>query len=287
MSTPLEARLLALPHVRRALVSETVDSTNLVVARDIVAGGGPGTVAVARRQTAGRGRRGRRWADVPRGNVALSIAVAMPPTGGELVPLAAALALRDVLEGMGLATSLKWPNDVRLVVDGRPRKAAGILVEGHPRVTPPIAVVGMGIDVDWRRIDRAAIELAGEPSGDSASPQGGWTSVAEALEAVGLGGDVDRDDLVVAVVGAVEARRRHLLDHPSGVLADYRAACATLGQQVRVDLGSRRFTGWATDLGPQGSLVVTTAHGREVVAAGDVLHVRDVAAQPGGAAEAP
>lgn len=304
MSTPLQARLLALPHVRRALVTETVDSTNLVVARDIAGGGGPGTVAVARRQTAGRGRRGRRWADVPRGNVALSIAVAMPPTGVELVPLAAALALRDVLEGMQLATSLKWPNDVRLVVDGRPRKAAGILVEGHPGVTPPIAVVGIGIDVDWRGIDRAAIardaigqdaivqdgidedaiELARESSGEPASPRGGWTSVAEASEAAGLDGEVDRDGLVVAVVGAVEARRRHLRDDPSGVLADYRVACATLGQQVHVDLGSRRFTGWATDLGPRGSLVVTTAHGRELVAAGDVVHVRDVTAgQPGGA----
>ena len=285
MSTPLKARLLALPHVRRALVSETVDSTNLVVAREIAGGGGPGTVAVAQRQTAGRGRRGRRWADVPRGNVALSIAVAMPPTGVELVPLAAALALRDVLEGMELATSLKWPNDVRLVVDGRPRKVAGILVEGHPGVTPPIAVVGIGIDVDWRRIERDAIELAGEPS---VLPRGGWTSVAEASEAAGLADEVDRDDLVVAVVGAVEAQRRHLLEDASGVLADYRAACATLGQQVRVDLGSRRFTGWATDLGPRGSLVVTTAHGRELVAAGDVVHVRDVTAmQPGGTAETP
>jgi BirA family biotin operon repressor/biotin-[acetyl-CoA-carboxylase] ligase len=267
VSTPLQDRLTTLAHVRRVHVADVVDSTNLVVARAAREGAGPGTVAVAQRQTAGRGRRGRSWADVPGGNVALSIGVAMPARGAGRLSLAAALALADVFGDLGLATSLKWPNDVHLVVDGGPRKAAGILLEALPAATPPVVVVGLGVDVDWRGVDRSTLD-AGEVAAD-------WTSVAEAREAAGSSGDVDRDDLVVALVAAVESRRRQLAEAPDELLADYRTACATVGQRVRVDLGTRRVEGWATDVDASGALVVATDRGHEVVTAGDVVHVRD------------
>ena len=267
MSTSLQDRIAALPHVRRVHVADVVDSTNRVVAAAVADGAGPGTVAVAQRQTAGRGRRGRTWADVPGGNLALSVGVAMPRHQAARLSLAAALALGDAFDGLGLATSLKWPNDVHLVVDGQPRKAAGVLLEAHPTATPPAVVVGIGVDVDWRGVDRSAIAR-----GDAAA---GWTSVAEALVAAGLYGEVDRDDLVVALVVAVEARRQQLADAPDAVLGDYRSACATLGQRVDVDLGTRRVQGWATDVDAAGSLVVATDGGRAVVTAGDVVHVRN------------
>lgn len=82
----------------------------------------------AKRQTAGRGRRGRSWS-APEGNLAATYlgATEEPPAQLALLGFAAALAVADVADAMttpGLAT-LKWPNDVLLAG----RKCAGILLE--------------------------------------------------------------------------------------------------------------------------------------------------------------
>jgi BirA family biotin operon repressor/biotin-[acetyl-CoA-carboxylase] ligase len=61
-------------------------------------------------------------------------------------------------------------------------------------------------------------------------------------------------------------------------LADYRARCETLGQQVRVLLpGDSSLVGMATDVDSSGQLVVVTDDGqRHTVFAGDVVHLRAV-----------
>ncbi len=264
-SARLHARLLAIDGVSRARVAETVDSTNLRVAEFVAAGSGVGVVVVASRQAAGRGRRSRQWHDVAGGNVAVSLGVALPTGAVGLVPLAAALALRDVFTRAGATPSLKWPNDVRLVTHGRPRKAAGILVQGHPGATPPVAVIGVGVNVDWR--DR-------HPAHDEAHD---WTSLAEAVD-----GDVDREDLVVALVTALQGWHQQVQADPDRVLHDYRAVCATLGQRVGVELGvdtangtdAGRLVGIATRVTDDGCLVVATDRGDVTVAAGDLVHLR-------------
>jgi BirA family biotin operon repressor/biotin-[acetyl-CoA-carboxylase] ligase len=61
----------------------------------------------------------------------------------------------------------------------------------------------------------------------------------------------------------------------SGLAAAYRAACSTLGRDVRVELpGPRVLEGTAVDIDTEGRLVVDVAGRPEVVAAGDVVHVR-------------
>ena len=95
---------------------------------------GHGAVALAERQTAGRGRLGRAWADS-----ALMFSVALyprPPVADwpELTVVAAAA----VAAAAGPRATIKPPNDV--LVDGR--KAAGILAEAGERV-----VLGIGINV--------------------------------------------------------------------------------------------------------------------------------------------
>ncbi|HKJ57478.1 MAG TPA: biotin--[acetyl-CoA-carboxylase] ligase [Nitriliruptoraceae bacterium] len=268
-SAQLQARLVGIDGVEHAEVADVVASTNERVAELVAGGRGIGAVAVAAQQSAGRGRRGRFWHDVPGGNVALSLGVALPTVSGGVVPLATALAVRDAFEAAGATTSIKWPNDVRLVTDGRPRKAAGILVEGHPGARPPAAVIGVGINVDWR---------ARHPVEDSGNT---WTSLAEAVDA-----DVDREGLVLAVVADVVAWQRRLVEAPAQVLDAYRRACATVGHEVAVDLGTRpvpggeagadRLVGTATGIDERGCLVVTTARGDVIVAAGDVVHLREL-----------
>ncbi len=111
-----------------------------------------GAVALAERQTEGRGRLGRTWTDS-----ALMFSVALyPPQPVARWPELTLVAARAVAAAIGPGATIKDPNDV--LVDGR--KAAGILAEAGSRV-----VLGIGINVGgtaWPGagfVDRDRLEL--------------------------------------------------------------------------------------------------------------------------------
>jgi BirA family transcriptional regulator, biotin operon repressor / biotin---[acetyl-CoA-carboxylase] ligase len=120
---------------RPRLHHREIDSTNLR-ARELASTGAPhGTLVTAGRQTAGRGRQGRRW-EAPEGSALLCSLILREFDA--LLSLRAGLAVADVA---GDAARVKWPNDVLL--EGR--KVAGVLVEGRPH--EGWAVVGIGVNV--------------------------------------------------------------------------------------------------------------------------------------------
>lgn len=237
----------------------TATSTNDVAAERARAGAPAGLIVVADRQTAGRGRQGRRWEDHPGGSLLVSFLVGVPPRGASLVPLATGLAVADAIRRQGPPVELKWPNDV-LVVTGSPpapRKCAGILVERHEHpARGAFLVIGVGVDVDWRDADRA---------GEAA----GWTSLAEVT-----GTELDRWDLLADLMRALGAWLRDVPQDPTRLLAAYRARCHTLGRVVRVGTPAGEVRGTARGLDTTGALVVDTAGGAVTVTAGDVEHVR-------------
>jgi BirA family transcriptional regulator, biotin operon repressor / biotin---[acetyl-CoA-carboxylase] ligase len=238
---------------------DTVGSTNdEVVAR--VRGGAPaGLVVVADSQTAGRGRLGRPWMDVPGASLLLSVATGVPARGAGLVPLATGLAVGDALRRLGLAPRLKWPNDVLLVVGEPPtaRKCAGILVESHDLRPdgPAFLVIGIGIDVDWREVARDETSSA-------------WTSLAEAA-----GAPIDRWELLHDVLRALEAWLLDVPQDPTRLLAAYKVRCTTIGARVRVTTPRDVIEGLAVDLDERGALIVDSRTGRHAIVAGDVEHL--------------
>ena len=93
----------------------------------------------AEEQTAGRGRRGRRWHSAPGAGITFSLARRVDRPARELAALSlvAGVAVARALHARGVkAARLKWPND--LVVDGA--KLGGILVETR---NTNHAVIGM------------------------------------------------------------------------------------------------------------------------------------------------
>jgi BirA family transcriptional regulator, biotin operon repressor / biotin---[acetyl-CoA-carboxylase] ligase len=93
-----------------------------------------GAVALAERQTEGRGRLGRTWAD---SGLMFSVLLEPPPPVA-MWPELTLVAARAVAAAIGPEAEIKHPNDV--LVDGR--KVAGILAEASERV-----VLGIGINV--------------------------------------------------------------------------------------------------------------------------------------------
>lgn len=109
---------------------DSVDSTNSLAERFLAEGRETPFVVIGREQTAGRGRRGRRWHSPGGGNLYASFAFRPVRPPREMPPitlwlgLAVARAVRRVLE---LPVMVKWPND--LLLHGR--KVAGMLTEAR------------------------------------------------------------------------------------------------------------------------------------------------------------
>lgn len=114
------------------------------------AGAEEGTVVVAARQRAGKGRLGREWTS-PEGGAYLSALLRPPCAPSEIAAFAPACALGVAygLEALGVHPQLKWPNDVQLAG----KKIAGILVEMSAE-TDRVEWVVAGCGVNVRRSER-------------------------------------------------------------------------------------------------------------------------------------
>jgi BirA family biotin operon repressor/biotin-[acetyl-CoA-carboxylase] ligase len=206
------------------------------------------SVVVADHQQAGRGRLDRGWVTPPGAALTFSAVVdpGVEPEWWPVVPLVAGYA---VAEALGAGAVLKWPNDV-LIGD---RKVCGILVE-RVNTRPPLAVVGIGINVD-----QTADELPVP------------TATSLALER----GAVDRTRLFGEVLVCLRSLLGDLAGSPPMFVDRYRGRSATLGRDVRVELpGHRRVDGRVLDVDDHGRLLLRTADGVVTLSAGDVVHVR-------------
>ena len=226
---------------------DSIDSTNTYLLGQARAGAGEGLVAVADTQTAGRGRLGRQWVAPPGASLLMSVLLRpdLPLERLHLVTAVVALAAADAVEEVaGFRPAMKWPND--LLVENR--KLAGVLAERDGASV----VVGIGVNLNWpsdlpddlRDIAVAANHVAGK--------------------------DVDRAAVLDCLLHHLGRRYG---DWPA-VARDYRRSCATIGRQVRVDLGDESFTGIAADVTEDGHLLVDVGACLRTVTAGDVHHVR-------------
>jgi BirA family biotin operon repressor/biotin-[acetyl-CoA-carboxylase] ligase len=215
-------------------------------------GAAHGVVVAAEQQTAGRGRRGSTWVSPPGAGLYFSLivrpafaAAARTPTPS-LLTLAAGVGVREgVAAASGLASDLKWPNDLMV---GK-RKLAGILAEGIAIGSPEQSVI-IGVGVNLRP--------AAYPSDVAAR--------ATSLEGE-LGRAVDRDSLLAAILDALAARIGGLDQNAGDILHAWRAASPTAaGTRVEWD-GHRGVT---AGIDEAGALLVKTPTGIERVIAGEL-----------------
>ena len=233
------------------LVLEEIDSTNAEALRRAAKGEDGPLWILARRQTAGRGRRGRAWSD-PAGNFAASL---LFPPGGDIAhaPLrgfVAGLALLDALSALAALDAgrlrLKWPND--LLLDGG--KLAGILVEGAGQGR---LIVGIGVN------------LTAAPD-----PQPGAAFAPVALASACP--PPAPETLLAHLAPAFARREAQLLAEGFGALrADWLARAAGIGGPILARLPDREVAGIFETLDPTGALILRRPDGvAEVIAAGDI-----------------
>ena len=163
---------------------DEVDSTNAEARRRAEAGDRGPLWITAKRQTAGRGRRGRNW-ETGAGNLAATYLAhtAKPPAEAAQVSFVAALAVADLAMAYVPATlvSLKWPNDPMIAG----RKTAGILVESGPHPAGGLwLAVGCGVNLATPpdAAERPATAFAEHMRAPPPAPLDALTVLAEAFE---------------------------------------------------------------------------------------------------------
>lgn len=148
--------------LRSVDLHETLSSTNARAKELGLAGAEEGTLVIAEKQTAGRGRLGRTW-DTGCGRpgdfltFSLILRPTLSPEDASMITPVAALAVSDALHSVcNLQTEIKWPNDI--LHNGR--KLCGILTEGYFRDSEYFAVLGIGINLNAQILPTSVTDTA-------------------------------------------------------------------------------------------------------------------------------
>lgn len=264
-------------------VVESTGSTNADLLARALAGEPEGTVLATEHQQAGRGRLGRTWITPPRAALTFSLLVrpGVPPARRGWLPLLTGIAVAGAITSVtGVATTLKWPNDVladRGQADrGQIGAGAGKLVGILAEAAADAIVVGIGVNVSTGQAELP-------DRGPGALPAASLLTAGAKPEAL------DRTPLLLAILDAFEHRYRdwrEAVGDPaaSGLRAAYLERSGTIGRQVRAELpGGQALSGLAVGVDADGRLLVRSSSGTDPsgaagsvvpVAAADVVHLR-------------
>lgn len=246
----------------RALLSElhlhwSIDSTNTYLLKFAGAQSGRtdrqsfhGTVCLAERQMAGKGRRGKHWVSPFGTNIALSIGwrFALPVAAIGGLSLMAGMQVVKTLRALGVDDiGLKWPNDV-LMGQG---KLAGILVEVVPAAGATDVVMGIGINLSLSAVDADGIDQA-------------WSVIPATA-------GLSRNRLCQALLDNLLPA---LAEFSETGFAPYAAQWPTYNlyrnQLVQVSLGAQIIRGVDEGIDESGQLLLRTADGIRAFNAGEV-----------------
>jgi len=250
---PLDAEAIRVPGAEVRVLGRCASTNALLLAEPLARP----VLLAADEQTAGRGRRGRRWHS-PRGYGALfSLGLALERPVRELggLSIVAGVAAVRALRALGAQqVALKWPNDLML----GEAKLGGILAQTRARGHGSAAVIGIGIN--QRRAPGLAARL-----------RRGVASLQDCLAPLPA-----RNDVIGAVARAVLAALRDF--DAAGFepfRGDWDALHAHAGRRLRVRLADGRvLAGVAAGLAADGALQLRTRGGLRTVRNGRVLAAR-------------
>lgn len=252
-----EAEIKSLLHTEWAgqelFCFDEIDSTN-TKAKELAEQGYPsGTLVVADRQIAGRGRRGRSW-DSPAGIGIFMTLLLKPdinPNNASMLTLVTALATAQTISDVtGAEAKIKWPNDI--VINGK--KVCGILTEMSAQFDYiNHIVIGIGINVHNESFPEEIRE----------------TASSLLLES---GKRIHRADLIARFLERFEAGYAIFLqtEDLEGLMKDYNALLVNIQKQVRILDPKEPFEGKAIGITKRGELIVDTWESRKLVSSGEV-----------------
>ena len=214
-----------------------------------------GTLIIAERQSAGKGRLGRKWFS-PLGGIWLSV-ILYPQLPPFYIPRITLMTVVAAVKAIKMCTQIelqiKWPNDILI----NEKKVCGILTEMSAELDIiNWVVVGIGIN--------ANIDLRDFPE----DIQENTISLKEAS-----GKEISRVKLAQTFLQEFEKYYDKLKRKEfSSILREWKLYSHTLGRKIRVDMGERIITGEAVDINEEGALILKKEDGELIkIISGTIL----------------
>lgn len=214
-----------------------------------------GTVFLAEKQIAGKGRKGRTWLSAKGLNLTFSILLTKE-TISELnvnhLNLISSLAVSMAIENLyQLRTELKWPNDV--LIDKK--KVAGILIETSIKgKNVERVVIGIGINLNQMAF------------------HGEFNLPPTSLK-IELKDDIDRENMLAEILNNFEELLIDLELKPKAILNEWRNKCQMIGDKITITENDKIKTGIFHDIDDDGFLLLKRADSIEKIHFGDVSFV--------------
>lgn len=197
-----------------------------------------GDTCVAEYQTAGRGRRGRKWFSPFGANLYLSMywRLEQGPAAAIGLSLVIGIVMAEVLQSLGAdKVRVKWPNDLYL----NDRKLAGILVELTGKTGDAAQIViGAGINLTMRHVENDVINQ-------------GWINLQEA------GISIDRNTLAVRLIKELrDALRLFEQEGLAPYLSRWKKLDNFINRPVKLIIGDKEIFGVSRGIDTQGALLL-------------------------------
>lgn len=239
---------------RKKLYFEELDSTNSYLKELAAKGAQEGTVIIANRQSAGRGRLGRSFFSPEEKGIYMSILL-RPDISLEravLITSMAAVAVAEAIEQVsGIQTKIKWVNDIFL----NKKKVCGILTEaGIDAETGTIdyAVLGIGVNVGKMVFPEELKHIA--------------TSVSNEC-----GFEVSKETLIDKILEQLEKWYPTIAD--GSFLEESKKRSILLGNDIRVideTVPGGSYSAKAVDINELGNLIIEREGKLQVLNSGEV-----------------
>jgi len=243
---------------KRVYYFEEIDSTQNFAQQIALDKKEHGTIVIAEKQTAGRGRLERKWTS-PKGGIWFSLIIhpKFDVSTSTLVPIAGAVALaKSIRTTLDIPVSVKWPNDITL----NGKKVAGMLVDASfeaNSIDYLILGIGINFDIDSKKLERRLSKSANFYGVDSLRKKDDNTPPKSLLK-----------EFLVQF-------EKTLLQLNSGekskIVKEWMKMTDKLGKKIIINTSDGKISGISKGIDIDGALKLKTSKGVKKIFVGDIV----------------
>ena len=243
---------------KRVYYFEEIDSTQNFAEQIALDEKENGTIVVAEKQTAGKGRLDRKWTS-PKGGIWFSLIIhpKFDVSTSTLVPIAGAVALAKAIKNtLNIDVSVKWPNDITL----NGKKVAGMLVDASfqaNNIDYLILGIGINFDIDAKKIEKRLSKSANfygvnslRKKDDSTPPK---ILLREFL--------VQFEKILIQLNKGEKAK----------IVKEWTKKADKIGKKISINTSDGKISGVAQGIDNDGALKLKTSKGIKKIFVGDVV----------------
>ena len=243
---------------KRVYYFEEIDSTQNFAEQIALDEKENGTIVIAEKQTAGKGRLDRKWTS-PKGGIWFSLIIhpKFDVSTSTLVPIAGAVALAKAVKNtLNIDVSVKWPNDITL----NGKKVAGMLVDASfqaNNIDYLILGIGINFDIDAKKIEKRLSKSANfygvnslRKKDDSTPPK---ILLREFL--------VQFEKILIQLNKGEKAK----------IVKEWTKKADKIGKKISINTSDGKISGVAQGIDNDGALKLKTSKGIKKIFVGDVV----------------